>query len=421
MELERGKFMLFVEQIVLNIIYLSFPLLIYIIYVAYQKNLNHEEHSLFFEAALFTSLYFVIRYGSSMEKTCSTILFNIPLLLSYLKGRKITPLFISCILICYSVSVHHIPFLFVFFEYIIYYGVYVYMTRRKMTFSYLIHTFILMKSAILSFEVFAFSNPEGTFLSNFIHIFTSILTFYFVSYIIFYLLKKGGNIMDLTSTMKELEKEKKLRASLFKITHEIKNPIAVCKGYLDMLDLSNEEKVRKYIGIVKSEISRTLTLMDDYLDYTKINIVKEEADIYLLIEETLDSLESLFKKNEITTKFVIPDEELYMMVDYNRLKQVLVNVFKNSMEAKKEGRKMTIWLSTKKLKNQLVITIRDNGIGMDAESLERVSEMFYTTKQKGTGLGVSLSKEIIELHGGSMQYESTFGKGTKVTIRLPLS
>ena len=82
---------------------------------------------------------------------------------------------------------------------------------------------------------------------------------------------------------------------------------------------------------------------------------------------------------------------------------------------------MTIWLSTKKLKNQLVITIRDNGIGMDAESLERVSEMFYTTKQKGTGLGVSLSKEIIELHGGSMQYESTFGKGTKVTIRLPLS
>ena len=84
--------------------------------------------------------------------------------------------------------------------------------------------------------------------------------------------------MNINTAMKELEKEKVLRTSLFKLTHEIKNPLAVCKGYLDMLDLNNQEKVDKYIPIVKGEIERTLTLMDDYLDYTKVKINKEEVD-----------------------------------------------------------------------------------------------------------------------------------------------
>jgi len=413
--------MLFVEQVLLSIIYLSFPLLIYIIYVAYQKSINKEERGVLFEIAIFTSLYLIIRYGKiPIGSIYSTILFNIPLLLSYLKGRKITPIIISIILIIYNININQTPFLFVLFEYIIYYGVYVYMINRKMTFNYLINTFVIMKSAFFSFEIFTFYMPNEPFIDNFFNVLTVMFTFYVVSYSIFYLLKKGGDIMDLTATMKELEKEKKLRASLFKITHEIKNPIAVCKGYLDMLDLSNEEKLRKYIGIVKSEISRTLTLMDDYLDYTKVKIEKEEADIYLLIEETLDSLGSLFKENEITTHFKVPDDELYMMVDYNRLKQVLVNIFKNSMEAKKDNQKMSIWLSTKVINNKLIIIIKDNGIGMDSESLEKVTEMFFTTKKKGTGLGVSLSKEIVELHGGKLEYESSLGKGTKVTITLPM-
>lgn len=226
--------------------------------------------------------------------------------------------------------------------------------------------------------------------------------------------------MDLNSTIKELEKEKMLRASLFKITHEIKNPIAVCKGYLDMLDLNNEEKTRKYIPIVKQEIARTLTLMDDYLDYTKIKVEKEEIDLYLLLEDTCASLESLFKQHKIKTNFKIPDEELYMNLDYNRMKQVLVNLFKNALEAKNEEKDMTIWLSVKKNKDNVIITVKDNGMGMTEETLKKVSEMFYTTKQKGTGLGVSLSKEIVELHGGSLVYESTYGKGTKAIITLPI-
>ena len=66
------------------------------------------------------------------------------------------------------------------------------------------------------------------------------------------------------------------------------------------------------------------------------------------------------------------------------------------------------------------ITLEDDGIGMDEETLERIGEMFYTTKKQGTGLGVTLSKEIIELHQGELKYQSILGQGTKVTIQLPV-
>ena len=152
-------------------------------------------------------------------------------------------------------------------------------------------------------------------------------------------MQKGEEIMDLNATINELEKEKRVRASLFKITHEIKNPIAVCKGYLDMMDYNDGETVRRYTKIVKDEIGRTLILMDDFLSCTKVKIEKEEVDLYLLLEEIGDALQPLFRKNKIATCIEVPDEELYVMLDYNRMKQVIVNVLKNAIEAKKnEGK-----------------------------------------------------------------------------------
>ena len=109
-----------------------------------------------------------------------------------------------------------------------------------------------------------------------------------------------------------------------------------------------------------------------------------------------------------------------MELDYNRMKQVLVNIFKNSIEAKDKKKKYKfINIDVINGRNDVTIKIKDNGIGMDKKTLSKVDEMFYTTKEKGTGLGVALSKEIIELHGGSMKYTSQIGKYTQVTIKLP--
>ena len=111
------------------------------------------------------------------------------------------------------------------------------------------------------------------------------------------------------------------------------------------------------------------------------------------------------------------DQEIYFNGDYERLKQVIINILKNACEACTENGKIEI--SSNLYKNYLDILIEDNGIGMDEETLKNIKEMFYTTKQNGTGLGVALSNEIIKSHNGELLFTSELNKGTKVTIRLP--
>lgn len=264
-----------------------------------------------------------------------------------------------------------------------------------------------------TFYLFFDTNPYHLLLN----ISTMVIFLVATAYIILLLFEKCEGVMNYNSTLNELNREKEIRTSLFKITHEIKNPLAVCRGYLDMLAEDNYKKYKEYIPIISSEINRTLLLMDDFLDYTKVKINKEDVDLILLLEEISLELKPLFKKNNIKTKFNIPDDEIYLDLDYNRMKQVLVNIFKNSVEAKSDD--TTITVDINEHKDMVDIIISDTGVGMSKEVLEKIGQNFYTTKERGTGLGVSLSKEIIALHGGKIRYESTLGKGTKVYISLP--
>ena len=212
-------------------------------------------------------------------------------------------------------------------------------------------------------------------------------------------------------------KECKMKESLFKISHEIKNPIAVCKGYLDMC---NEKNIEKYIPIIKTEINRTLNLLQDFSACKKIKIEPDIIDISLLIEETRKNLKLLFDSQNI--KFIIEpqQEEIFINGDYNRLNQVILNIIKNSIEAKDENKNSYIKIYTKQNNNKIKIYIEDNGVGISKENMKRISEPFFTTKQNGTGLGVLLSQEIINAHDGKLEYKSKEKEGTIVTITLPI-
>lgn len=282
----------------------------------------------------------------------------------------------------------------------------------------MINRFSILKALFFSFYVF-YSNIESSILSLLNEIFMGLMVFYFCSLIYYFLLSKIENIVNLNNSLKELEKEKTLRNSLFKLTHEIKNPLAVCKGYLDMLDINNKKNCEKYIGIIKNEIERTLIIMDDFLDYTKIKLNKNVMDVILLLEDTVDSMEPLFDKFDVDVSSDFIDDEIYIDGDYNRLKQVLVNILKNSIEARKEEN-AKINLNTKLRDKKLIISISDNGVGMDKEELKNIGKAFYTTKVKGTGLGVLLSREIVESHEGSIVYNSIKNEGTTVMIELPI-
>ena len=241
---------------------------------------------------------------------------------------------------------------------------------------------------------------------------------YVLFHIIILLYAKVENTVRMYYSLESITKEKKLYESLFKITHEIKNPLAVCKGYLEMFDINNPKKANKYVNIINQEIDRTLLLLKDFSDVSKIHVEKNSMDITMLVEDVCDEA-SLAFNNNIKFKSNVPEDEIMINGDYNRLKQVLINLVKNARESIED--KGMVFLEAKVIGKYYCIYIKDNGVGMDKETSNKIGTAFYTTKKNGTGLGVCLSREIIERHNGSITYFSKLKKGTTVKIMIPLN
>jgi signal transduction histidine kinase len=246
------------------------------------------------------------------------------------------------------------------------------------------------------------------------------ITFYFILNYTLNLLQKVEDIVFYSNAVTSLEEEKHLRTALFKITHEIKNPIAVCKGYLDMFDVENKEHSRKYIPIIKNEITKLLTLLQDFLAINKVRLDIETMDIYYLIENIERSITPLLKEKNIELICDTPDDELYIEGDYNRLNQVFINIIKNAVESMEEKENKKLEIKTKVIDEKIKIEVTDTGMGMSVQDMEKLKEPFFTTKRNGTGLGVYLSREILKEHGGKLVYSSKEKIGTTVTATLPI-
>ena len=201
---------------------------------------------------------------------------------------------------------------------------------------------------------------------------------------------------------------------ILNFNEKFKNPQKfVVTKLIDELD----EKIKRYNEIILSEIDRTLDIMDNFSEYTKINIETDLMDLDELISDTVKGLNPLFTSNNIKVIYNY-DDEIFINGDYRRLKQVLVNTLKNSTEAiESEGR---ITLKIRKTKKFVFLYIKDNGCGMTSEELKQIGELFYSSKEKGCGVGVALSSEIIKLHGGELKYKSVFGEYTEAIIKLPI-
>lgn len=394
---------------ILNFILLMFPMLLYFVYQTYSKTLNKNKNEFYLDVALISSFYLVICYGMHTNSLLPFLLINIPLIIAYGKKRYLSGIFLSIMIILnyYEYLEFHIMLLIV--EYIIYYLLFIYGNKKGK--NYVVYIVLVLKCLCFFLHLHLIKQPFD--IAYLLEMIIFIISTYFLGI----LLNILENVIKLYKSIKELEEEKQIRDSLFKITHEIKNPIAVCKGYLDMFDVNNVEHSRKYVPILKDEIKQVLTLLQDFLSITKIKLEKDIVDIYMLIEDVVDSFEPLLKDNGVTITLNIPDDELYIMADYNRLSQVLLNLVKNSIEAMNSKGGM-IEIDCNETKNRIKICIKDNGCGISEENLKHMNEPFFTTKKNGTGLGVYLSREIIKEHNGNITYTSS-SNGTSATIWLP--
>lgn len=392
-----------IVSVFLNSLYLLFPFFCYIFYVIYNKVSLKEEKNIFFDLALFSSFFICAKFGTF--NLLAVVLINIPLVLAFYKKRVLTTF-----LLCFSISLYlflNLGYSIIFLEYILIYIASLSFERKS------IESITIIKM-IFGIIIFLLNKFDFHNLIIMLSLFLFMIALYYFTIICSV---KIEDIIKMFYSLNELTKEKKLYESLFKITHEIKNPIAVCKGYLDMFNISDEKKANKYINIINQEIDRTLLLLNDFSNVSKMKVEKSLIDINMLIEDVCDETALMFD-DKIKFKYSISDDEIYINGDYNRLKQVFINVIKNAKESIKD--KGCVFLDTKIKRDKYYIYVKDNGIGMDKQTLENIGTAFYTTKKDGTGLGVCLSKEIINKHNGTMQYFSNDKKGTTVQICLPI-
>lgn len=404
-----------INDVIPNIIIITFPLLIYFIYNCYRELKCEKYNNLLLNVALFSSLCLFLKYGNT--KTYSQVLLfsNIPILLAYLKKQPQVAILLSIIIVFYASKMPNQSLIIMSLKFISYLLIYIIGRKRNIK----ENTFIILIAILQGFFVsIEYSFISTTFnIINIVELLIAIILFYILPIIILYLFNLADSITSLFLAVSEIEKDKQLKNSLFKITHEVKNPIAVCKGYLDMINLDDKEKVKKYIPIISQEIDRSLNIMNDFMEFSKIKIEKDILDINILLEDIIEELQLIVKSKNIKIISKIPQDEIFIDGDYNRLKQVFINIIKNSIESIDTNGDITV--VTHALKDKYYIEITDTGCGMDEYTLSKIKELFFTTKVKGSGLGVSLSNEIIKAHNGTIDYTSKLGKGTKVVVKLP--
>ena len=401
------------DKIVVCMIMIIVPILMYLVFSCYNSLSNKKTARLIFIITIITSLYLCFYFDNDCYEM---LLFsNIPILICYFKKEGLFGLLLSVIVIIFSYLKYDINIYISILKYVSYLVIFICLYNKK-EFNYLFFKLsAIIQGFFISFEYFIHAYQD---IDKIIELFIYIVIIYGLTFFSLYLFKLADNISNLYNMVNNMNEENKVKDSLFKLTHEIKNPIAVCKGYLDMLNLDNRMKSEKYIGIIKSEIDRSLNVISDFMEYSKIKINKEIFDIGMLLDEIYESFNILTNDKHIDFDYQNNYEEIYLWGDYDRLKQVFVNIVKNSIESIKDYGKISIEIVLKE--HNVNVIISDNGEGMTEEELSNIKEMFYTTKRNGTGLGVALSNEIILAHNGKLNYESEKNIGTKCIIELPI-
>jgi two-component system sensor kinase FixL len=204
------------------------------------------------------------------------------------------------------------------------------------------------------------------------------------------------------------------------VAHEIKNPLMIIGGFSQQLTktLSDAKSAQK-IQMILDEVERLENLVRNVGDLTKeYKLLKRPTDINGVIRDVLKLMgESPFSE-QFTFTQALAEDLGEIPCDPDRIRQVLMNIISNAMQAMENGGVVSI--STERRLESVLIRITDQGIGMSEHQLLRIFEPFYTTRQKGSGLGLAISYKIVQAHGGELTAVSSPGEGTSFVITLPV-
>ncbi|MGD6803168.1 PAS domain S-box protein [Rossellomorea vietnamensis] len=201
------------------------------------------------------------------------------------------------------------------------------------------------------------------------------------------------------------------------IAHEVRNPLTAINGFLQLMK-SDSNTNQYYLDIIFAEIKRIEMVLSELLMLAKPQAVQfKEKNVLHILQQVTALLQTNATLFDVSIHQQFTKKELFIKCDENQIKQVFINLIKNAIEAQPEGG--NIYISANELNGQVLLTFQDEGNGMDEKTLNKLGEPFYTTKEKGTGLGFMVCLRILKDHHGSIHVQSEKGKGTTFDLTLP--
>ena len=234
------------------------------------------------------------------------------------------------------------------------------------------------------------------------------------------------DMTEVQSLKREVETSRRL-ASLGRlaagVAHEIRNPLSSIKGFATYFkeryrDSPDDQKTSE---IMIQEVDRLNRVITQLLEFARPPVIqKKRASLQSLIQHSLKMIERQASAKEIQVRSHLPSEIREAELDPDGINQVLLNLYLNAVEAMDQGGTLTVSLHREERSPWVKIVVSDTGRGISKEDLEHVFDPYFTTKQTGTGLGLAIVHKIIEAHGGEVRAESDIGRGTTVTVLLPV-
>ncbi|MCB2310332.1 HAMP domain-containing histidine kinase [Clostridium tagluense] len=236
-----------------------------------------------------------------------------------------------------------------------------------------------------------------------------------------------GVMVDTLNYMSEeiLKNDKLKNEFISSISHELRTPLTSIKGWaltLKRKEFTGEVKREEALNIIVEESERLALMVEELLDFSRfqsgrITLHIDKIDIGKLLKNIIMEFQPRAQKSGIILTYNIY-ETILIDGDKNRLKQVFINILDNALKFTNEGEEICICYVENE--ENIAITIKDNGIGINKEDLKNITKKFYkgNSKKSGSGLGLAISNEIVNLHKGELNFESEYGKGTKVEVKL---
>jgi signal transduction histidine kinase len=235
---------------------------------------------------------------------------------------------------------------------------------------------------------------------------------------------------ELAEANRELKSLDKLKSDfLANMSHELRSPLTVLRGGVDYLRRTDvEPENRDYLTIMDKNLSRLIYLVSDLFDFTKIEANKIEwsfqrENVSGLVQEVIEITSPIAMDKYISISYEYPGD-VFAEIDLERIEQVLVNLMENAVKFSYPGTEIRI--EVREEGNDVLVAVKDQGIGISRENLEIIFEKFHTLpssgdqhKSGGTGLGLAICKGIIHGHGGRIWVESTTGEGSIFFFSLP--